>query len=316
MHGALQHKMPGTVDENIELLKSTLMVCCTVRTLFWLQNYSVMCSTVYCTGCPGARHPCSTGHGQPALTDRAGGEADRVVFAKVKSEFLFFSRFHKPITEGPTSQRAGVCNLTQDSLQFFDIVHVCCTQVEAFKGVTGLSMLKGEPLSEGDPIVSNDPLPWWKLHACSFPLLATVDRHVVAIPASSARSVRLFPVAGQTETQKRARLSSDNVGLLILLQTVWPTLDAWAAQEKKRATSYALASCSANSTRRSRVLFGNTVSCLTYQGFLQVHQSNAFVIAVYNFLIFLRPVSLLLIVILSMSAFHCSYVAFCVLFVP
>jgi len=100
-------------------------------------------------------------------------------------------------------------------------------QVKAFRGVTGLRMLESEPLNEGDPIVFSDPLPWWKLHARNFPLLARVARRVLAIPASSAQSERLFSVAGQTVTKKRNSLASDNVELLVFLRTVWPTLDAW-----------------------------------------------------------------------------------------
>ncbi|CAM9625938.1 unnamed protein product, partial [Sphacelaria rigidula] len=38
-----------------------------------------------------------------------------------------------------------------------------------------------------------------------------------AIPASSARSERLLPVAGQVVTEKRACLSSDSVELLVFL---------------------------------------------------------------------------------------------------
>ena len=123
-------------------------------------------------------------------------------------------------------------------------------QVKAFRGVTGLRMLESEPLNEGDPIVFSDPLPWWKLHARNFPLLARVARRVLAIPASSAQSERLFSVAGQTVTKKRNSLASDNVELLVFLRTVWPTLDVWAAQNKKRATGSVRASSSSASTTR------------------------------------------------------------------
>ena len=71
---------------------------------------------------------------------------------------------------------------------------------------------------------------------------------MLAIPASSAQSERLFSVAGQSVTKKRACLSSDNVELLVFLRTVWPTLDAWAAQKKKRAKGNVVASSSASTS--------------------------------------------------------------------
>ena len=107
-------------------------------------------------------------------------------------------------------------------------------------------MLKSVPQNEGDPIVFNDPLPRWKAHARSFPFSAGVARRVLAITASSAQSEGLFSVAGQTVTKKRACLSSDNVELLVLLRTVWLTLDAWAAQKTKRAKGNVVASSSAS----------------------------------------------------------------------
>ncbi|CAM9924202.1 unnamed protein product, partial [Sphacelaria rigidula] len=56
-----------------------------------------------------------------------------------------------------------------------------------------------------------------KPHARSFPLLARVALRVLAIPASSVQSGRLFSVAGYTVTKKRACLPSDNVEPLVFL---------------------------------------------------------------------------------------------------
>lgn len=147
----------------------------------------------------------------------------------------------------PTSQRARVCSLTHDSLQLYDIVYVRFAQVKAFRGITGLSMLKSEPLNEGDPIIFNDPLHWWELHSLSFPLLAKVGCRVLVIPARSAKSKQIFSVAGQTGIKKRACLSIDNVELLVFFGRCG--LHAWAAKKQKRAKGNILASSSVSTTR-------------------------------------------------------------------
>ena len=69
--------------------------------------------------------------------------------------------------------------------------------------LTGLEqeMRKYETLP--NPGRNVDVLAFWKLHEEAFPLLARVARIVLAIPASSAKSERVFSTGGLIVTSKR-----------------------------------------------------------------------------------------------------------------
>ena len=72
----------------------------------------------------------------------------------------------------------------------------------------------------------NDPLPWWRDNCVNFPMVAALARKVLAIPATSAQSERLFSKAGQVVTNRRSSLGSENVELLLFLRTMWPVITA------------------------------------------------------------------------------------------
>ena len=59
---------------------------------------------------------------------------------------------------------------------------------------------------------------WWKAHEEHLPVLAKVARKILAIPASSAKSERVFSTGGLVVTAKRGRLSPSKVEDLILLK--------------------------------------------------------------------------------------------------
>jgi hypothetical protein len=77
-----------------------------------------------------------------------------------------------------------------------------------------------------------DPLAWWKTKKAMYPLLATLARRVLAVPATSANAERLFSKAGLTLTDKRNRLSGDNVELLVWLREAWQPLEDYEAKLK------------------------------------------------------------------------------------
>jgi hAT family C-terminal dimerisation region len=62
-----------------------------------------------------------------------------------------------------------------------------------------------------------DILLFWKEHQNEFPLLAKVARRILAIPASSAASERLFSRAGRVLEERRAKLSSANADKILFL---------------------------------------------------------------------------------------------------
>lgn len=64
----------------------------------------------------------------------------------------------------------------------------------------------------------NDPLQWWKLHDQKVPLLATLARKILCIPATSVASERVFPTAGDIVSSQRACLNPTHVDKLIFLK--------------------------------------------------------------------------------------------------
>ena len=60
-------------------------------------------------------------------------------------------------------------------------------------------------------------LDWWRKYGPKFPHVAKVAQRILAIPASSTPSERVFSTAGNIITKKRACLSSENVDALVCL---------------------------------------------------------------------------------------------------
>ena len=69
---------------------------------------------------------------------------------------------------------------------------------------------------------ASPPLMWWKEHAAQFPYLSQLARRYLAMPATSASVERLFSVAGQVVTAKRASLDPETVTLLVFLHEAIP----------------------------------------------------------------------------------------------
>jgi hypothetical protein len=70
----------------------------------------------------------------------------------------------------------------------------------------------------------NNPLDWWRLKQQQYPLLAKLAYKLLAIPATSAPSERVFSVAGITIAKERARLNPENAGDLIFLHDATPAI--------------------------------------------------------------------------------------------
>ncbi|KAL3971429.1 mitogen-activated protein kinase binding protein 1 [Sarotherodon galilaeus] len=65
----------------------------------------------------------------------------------------------------------------------------------------------------------NDPLTLWKNNAARFPTLATLAKSYLAVPATSTPSERLFSVAGNIVTKKRASLTAEHAEMLTFLHS-------------------------------------------------------------------------------------------------
>lgn len=82
------------------------------------------------------------------------------------------------------------------------------------------------PITKADRSFNN-PLEWWRLKQEQYPLLAKIALKVLAIPATSAPSERVFSVAGITIAKERSRLATANAGELIFLHDIRPAIDAY-----------------------------------------------------------------------------------------
>ena len=61
-------------------------------------------------------------------------------------------------------------------------------------------------------------LDWWKKMASALPILSEIARSVLAIPASSAKSERVFSKGGNIVTAKRTRLNPKKVEKILVIQ--------------------------------------------------------------------------------------------------
>ena len=62
-------------------------------------------------------------------------------------------------------------------------------------------------------------LGWWKTQASKLPKLAALARHLLAIPASSAASERVFSAAGCTITARRIALDPATVDSILFVNS-------------------------------------------------------------------------------------------------
>ena len=73
------------------------------------------------------------------------------------------------------------------------------------------------PLLNTDTQKYNCPLVWWSKNATNYPDIWKLAVRILHIPATSAPAERVFSVASNVISNKRARLTPDNANLLIFL---------------------------------------------------------------------------------------------------
>lgn len=66
----------------------------------------------------------------------------------------------------------------------------------------------------------NNPLAWWRDHESEFPNIARLARRILAIPATSAPSERVFSTAGLTIAKDRASLQPETADDLVFLHDI------------------------------------------------------------------------------------------------
>ena len=82
------------------------------------------------------------------------------------------------------------------------------------------------------PKDKNPPDEWRRGAVHLFPWLGVLARRVLAIPATSASSERLFSTAGNAMTKKCSRPTCDNMEELVYLHEVCPQVREWEAVKK------------------------------------------------------------------------------------
>jgi hAT family C-terminal dimerisation region len=79
---------------------------------------------------------------------------------------------------------------------------------------------KRHPLTHTEEQHGN-PLEWWAGKEASLPILASFAKEMLAIPATSAASERVFSQAGQITRANRNRLDVTNTAQLVFLKGSW-----------------------------------------------------------------------------------------------
>ncbi|XP_060780360.1 E3 SUMO-protein ligase ZBED1-like [Neoarius graeffei] len=64
---------------------------------------------------------------------------------------------------------------------------------------------------------SENPLDWWKVHHCEYPLLAKLAKQYLCIPGTSVSAERVFSTAGGIVTAQRSSLTPEHVDQLLFL---------------------------------------------------------------------------------------------------
>jgi hypothetical protein len=69
------------------------------------------------------------------------------------------------------------------------------------------------------------PLEWWAQHEGKYPILSSLARNVLCIPATSAPTERLFSYAGLTIADNRCSLLPENAEEIIYLRVAWQKVE-------------------------------------------------------------------------------------------
>ena len=98
-------------------------------------------------------------------------------------------------------------------------------EIDAVRDELNLYHAKKVPMPEAKPGEDKPPRPdraqWWKKHTDMFPTLSKIANRVLAVPASSVPSERVFSVGGTLVSKKRSRLTPGHVEMLLCLNKNW-----------------------------------------------------------------------------------------------
>ena len=117
----------------------------------------------------------------------------------------------REIFVGPKAKK--ICTTDHSQAWLDDIICVANDSVE-----TGTLIDQEIQRYLAEPLGTNQcALTWWKEREASYPILSKLAKKYLAIPATSVPSERIFSLAGNLVTKKRALLSPETVNILIFL---------------------------------------------------------------------------------------------------
>lgn len=102
----------------------------------------------------------------------------------------------------------------QETKSFFDVIFV---KHQPPQNTSRIELELRNYFSEADATEGVNPITWWNSRSSMYPILRQAALKYLCIPATSVASERVFSVAGAIVTRRRARLSPDNVNMLVFL---------------------------------------------------------------------------------------------------
>ena len=99
-----------------------------------------------------------------------------------------------------------------------DLLGSSYTTVETVQSSRGIEM---EILSyrNGIPIpLNSNPLEWWKVNAYAYPILASLAKAYLCIPATSVPSERVFSMEADIVCAQRSPITPEHIDMLVFLK--------------------------------------------------------------------------------------------------
>lgn len=109
----------------------------------------------------------------------------------------------------PPTKRTALEDLLGDSF---------CHMESSTQAQAGIEAEVDSYRKEASISLSACPLQWWRENAQRYPLLSTLAKSYLSVPATSVPSERVFSCAGDIVNAQRSQLLPQNVDMLIFLK--------------------------------------------------------------------------------------------------
>jgi hypothetical protein len=140
----------------------------------------------------------------PEIAPTASTSSNPVETTEIVQQFPDYSNIF--LSDGVFKQAKHIDNPLQDEEQAFQEVR------EFWKCKIENSWVFVE---EDNNSTFRSPLDYWEHQRSRWPILSRIATHILMIPASSAETERLWSLAGNILTERRSRLSSEMLNMLI-----------------------------------------------------------------------------------------------------